>query len=290
MSKKKEFVTKNVYDSIEECKCGGPVFKYHDTSKNVFIAKCGYFKKIIDIEKETKKKIWIVPKKISCDWVCVYNASRPVFVEINKKISVFVEKNVICPHKQLEQKLTLLFKFLYVSNHTSTLDEINNFVKNNLLREPRKTFYYPTIGQFMRISHREPYEEYEKRIFSKKIIDQSYINYINYKQQQKDLKDLKDLKDIKDIKDLKDLKKLKKKKEKKNVDEILLSQFIIVDSEDELESESDRSDQADSDEDHDEEEESESEESEIEEIEEIDEIEENYDDEVDDDEVDYYDD
>ena len=170
---KKNFVTKEKYDEIEQCECGGPVFKYHDVSKNIFVAKCGYFKKILDIEKQTKKKLWIVPKKVACDWVCTYNGSRPVFAEINNKLNTFVESKFVDPHIILEEKLKLLFRFLYLSNHSSTLDEINLLVKNNLYREPRKTFYYPTIGHFMRISHYEPFEDYEKRIFSKKIIDKS---------------------------------------------------------------------------------------------------------------------
>ena len=47
------FITKEIYDNIEECNCGGPVFKYHDVSKNIFIVKCGYHKKILDIDKLT---------------------------------------------------------------------------------------------------------------------------------------------------------------------------------------------------------------------------------------------
>jgi hypothetical protein len=174
-----KFITKKAYDSIEECECGGPIFKYQDTARNVFVVKCGYFKKVLDIDKITKRKVWVVPKKVACDWICTYHGERPVFSEINKKLSNFVEKNVTKdPHRQLEEKLKLLFRFLYLSTHSTTLDEINVLVLNNLLREPRKTYYYPSIGHFMRISHMESFEDYEKRIFSKKIIDQSYLNDI----------------------------------------------------------------------------------------------------------------
>ena len=167
------FVTRQVYDDTEECNCGGPIFKFHNTSRNVFVAKCGYFKKIIEIDKETKRKIWIAPKKVACDWRITYNAERPVFKEINKILIKRVADNKKNVNEQLEERLKVLFRFLYVSNHASTLDEIDILVKNNLLREPRKTFYYPTTSYFMRISHRETFEEYERRIFSKKIIDLS---------------------------------------------------------------------------------------------------------------------
>ena len=167
------FVTRQVYDETEECNCGGPIFKFHNTSRNVFVAKCGYFKKIIEIDRETKRKIWISPKKVACDWRITYNAERPVFKEINKTLIKSVASNKKNIHERLEEQLKVLFKFLYISNHTCTLDEIDILVRNNLLREPRKTFYYPTTSYFMRISHRETFEEYERRIFSKKIIDLS---------------------------------------------------------------------------------------------------------------------
>ena len=170
------FISKKKYDSIEECNCGGPVFKYHNVSKNVFMVQCGYHKKVLDIDKTTKKKVWIVPKKVSCGWKCMYNGERPVFEEINKNLITYVDikkqKNI---HEKLEDKLRILFNFLFISNHSSTLDEINILVKNNLLREPRKTFYYPSIGHYMRVSHFESFDEYQERIFSKKIVDLSHL-------------------------------------------------------------------------------------------------------------------
>jgi len=280
--KQTEFVTKQKYDSIEECYCGGPVFKYHDVSKNVFVIKCGYFKKVIDIEKETKKKIWVTPKKVQCDWSCMYNGSRPEFKEINKTLTIFVDNNVKDAHQQLEEKLKLLFKFLYLSNHTSTLDEINLLVKNNLCREPRKTFYYPSIGHFMRVSHYEPFGEYEKRIFSKKIIDQSFIMYEKYNENKQKEKQKE-----------KEKEKKKKKVVEETLEEPILSQFIVA--------ESDHSDQESGDENEELEEElddieepEETEETEpLEDTEELleeteDNYEENYDDEYDDVVVYYY--
>ena len=166
------FITKNEYDSIDECNCGGPIFKYHDTTRNKFIVKCGYFRKIIDFDKITKRKLWITPKKSACDWMCVYNGERPVFKEINNTLVKSIGINNKNIHEQLQEKLKVLFKFLYVSTHSSTLDEINILVKFNLLREPIKTFYFPTTDLKM-ISERESFQDYEKRIFSERIVDLS---------------------------------------------------------------------------------------------------------------------
>ena len=69
-----------------------------------------------------------------------------------------------------------------MSNHSSTLDEINILVKNSLKREPRKTFYFPSIGRFNRISHYEEFIDYEKRIFSEQIKD---LNFIITKEKEK---------------------------------------------------------------------------------------------------------
>jgi hypothetical protein len=171
MLKKMSFITFEQYKSINECKCGGPVFKYHNSSKNTYHVKCGYFKKVLETCKETSKKVWVVPKKINCDWSSVYNGPRPVFKEINEKIIKHVEKNQKDIHKKLEDQLKILFSFLIVSKNSATLDEINILVKNNLLREPRKTFYLVSTGRFLRVSHYESFEEYRDRIFSKKIVN-----------------------------------------------------------------------------------------------------------------------
>jgi hypothetical protein len=162
-------ITHDEYKSINECKCGGPVFKYHNSSKNTFHINCGYTKKVLEISK-TFKKTWIVPKKIDCEWRCVYYGERPVFNEINEKIIKYVDHSKDLDQK-LEHKLKILFSFLIVSKNSATLDEINILVKNNLLREPRKTFYLVSTGRFLKVSHYESFEEYRDRIFSKKIID-----------------------------------------------------------------------------------------------------------------------
>ena len=246
-------ISKKVYDSIEECQCGGPIFKYKDISNNAYVVKCGYLRKVIEIDKDTKKKLWVVPKKSSCNWICVCNGEKPVFKEINKGISTFIQNKVVGDiHKQLEEKLKLLFRFLYLGNHFITLDEINVLVRNNLLREPRKTFLYPSTTLYINKID-ESYEDYEKRIFSKKIIDMSYVNYLKYNETNKinENNQITQSNKIKNIKvngpkySLNSLFASKKKKENNyelfEENEILepsLSQFILVDSEQESDNDS----------------------------------------------------
>jgi len=300
-----QFVTKKQYDSIDECKCGGPIFKYKDITKNEYVVKCGYYKNIIEIDKNTKKKQWIIPKKVSCDWKAIHCGERPIFQEINKNISKYIENKVVGDvHKQLEEKLKVLFRFLYISTHSVTLDEINVLVEYNLLRKPIKTFYFPTTSLFMKISHKESYEEYEKRIFSKKIIDKSYINYINYiSKVEKPVVQKEQVSLIKN-ENKNENKNQNKNQNKKQIkskikEEIEFSQFIIADSdkdESSDNSDSDYSDHEDSDLEQDQESDSEKEEVQIGNIDEtesdfdffVDENVDNFDDEASD--KDYYDD
>jgi len=160
-------LTKKAFFEITECKCGKYPFKYHNTSKNEFILKCNTTKEEFDM----KTKKWVKSKKQPCDMWYAYYGERPIFKEINNVLLKKAKTVSVNKDKILEEKLRLLFQFVFVSNHTSTLDEINILVKNSLKREPRITFYYPSIGHFMRISHYEPLEEYRDRIFSQKIVD-----------------------------------------------------------------------------------------------------------------------
>jgi hypothetical protein len=166
-------LTKNDYFSIEECHCGKPPFKYHNTSKNIYVSKCNTVKEEYDI----KARKWFTSKKQPCDFHCVYYVERPVFREINnillKKASTLPDKN-----KVLEEKLRLLFQFVFVSNHTSTLDEINILVEFSLKRDTRKKICFPGTSKF---SHYESLEEYRDRIFSKKIIDLSHVEPVKEK-------------------------------------------------------------------------------------------------------------
>ena len=159
-------LTKKDFFNIEECNCGKTPFRYHNTSKNEFIVKCN----TPTDEYDLKLKKWVKCKRQPCDFFYVYYAERPVFEEIKttliKRANLYFDKN-----KVLEEKLKLLFQFLMVSNHTSTLDEINILVKNNLKREPRKTYYSPSLSYFMPVVGYESFEDYRERVFSQRIID-----------------------------------------------------------------------------------------------------------------------
>ena len=147
---KPTILTKKDFFQIEECNCGKNPFKYHDSSKNVYTSKCSYTREEYDL----KTKKWVHSKKQPCNFYCVYYAERPIFKEINKTL---IKKAQKIPDKDLvlEEKLRLLFRFVFISNHTSTLDEINVLVQHNLRRETRKIFYFPSTSQLMRISHYE---------------------------------------------------------------------------------------------------------------------------------------
>ena len=154
-------ITKNAFNEIEDCECGKPVFKYQDITKNQFVMKCPNTKYELDI----KTRKWILSKKQPCKLYNIYQGERPVFSEIkNKVITPYVEK------LDLEKRLRFLFDYLLISNHSSTIQEIDLLVINKLKREPRKCFYYPSIGN-LRVSHYESFEDYRDRIFSEKIID-----------------------------------------------------------------------------------------------------------------------
>jgi len=176
---KPQNLTKNEFDSITECDCGKPVFRYHNTSKNVFIIKCPNTR----YEYDLKSRKWVISKRQPCDLYAVYNGSRPQLAEIkNKIITPYIEK---C---DIEKRLRLMFDFLLVSKWSSTIQEIDLIVKNKLHREPRKVFYYPSIGH-LRVSHRESYTDYRDRIFSEKIVDRSepvvkQIKNVKIKQRQ----------------------------------------------------------------------------------------------------------
>jgi hypothetical protein len=165
---KEKVLTRNDFFDIEECECGKPVWKYHNVSKNTHVMKCANTKYEIDI----KTRKWTLSKKQPCNLYNVYHAERPIIAEIKKKVIIPYIKPL-----DFEKRLQLLFDFLFVSNHSSTIQEIDLIVKNNLKREPRKTFYYPSIGH-LRVSHRESYEDYRDRIFSEKIVDRTTVPVI----------------------------------------------------------------------------------------------------------------
>ena len=157
-----------------------------------------------------------------------YNGPRPIFKEINQKIIKHFEYHQKDIHKKLEDQLKLLFSFLIISKNTATLDEINILVKNNLLREPRKTYYLVSTGRFLKISHYESFEEYRDRIFSKKI-----VNHYNVEVIKPIIKPI-----VNNVNNV-NKKKIKPKKEE-------FSQFIIVSDDEASEDNSEASESADS--------------------------------------------
>jgi len=161
-------LTKKDFFEIEECKCGKTPFRYHNTSKNEFIVKCNTPPEEYDL----KSRKWTKCKRQPCDLLCAYYGERPIFEQIKKTL---IRRANAQPdyNKVLEEKLRLLFQFVTISNHTSTLDEINILVKNNLKKEPRKTYYSPTTSYFMPVVGYETLEDYRDRIFSEKIIDRT---------------------------------------------------------------------------------------------------------------------
>jgi hypothetical protein len=158
-------VTKEYFYECNECFCGKEPFKYHDVSKNIYIRKCKNIPKELDL----KTKEWVDSKKQPCGFNIAYHAERPVFKEIQKVIN-----NTFNIKSSLESRLKSLFRFLEVSSHSSTLQEIDIIVQYTLNRPPRKIFYFPTTTLFMKESHRESYKDYQDRIFSEKIVDRSH--------------------------------------------------------------------------------------------------------------------
>jgi hypothetical protein len=127
-------------------------------------------------EYSAKTKEWLPSKKPPCDLFCISIGDTPEFpiTIIRKKLSQLIDTQED-RNKALKDKLAMLFRFATMSNRTSTMDEINYLVKVHLMREPRKTFYFPTTTVFMKISHRESIEDYSARIFANPIIDHMYI-------------------------------------------------------------------------------------------------------------------
>jgi hypothetical protein len=161
------------------CKCGGPIFKYFHTGKNIYIIKCGYVKETFEIESKTTKKkwIWSKNKKQPCNFIGAVHGEVGKFPEPKQKTNTL--KSMENPHKILYEQLKSLFSFVLIEPRESKIQEINLLVKNKLHRKPRKIYYYPTIGPFMRESHKESLQEYHDRIFSREIIDKSIIIIVN---------------------------------------------------------------------------------------------------------------
>lgn len=150
----------------DECKCGGPLFKYHDTTCNVYVVKCGHVKESLDI----KTRLWFPSKKQPCNFINICRGDeQPDYSDYSAPVRKKVEK--INPHTFLAEKLDSLFKFYFLTKKDITIQEINSIVKFKLNRKIRYVYYLVTAGPILKESHREPMEEYYSRIFSRPIKD-----------------------------------------------------------------------------------------------------------------------
>ena len=156
------------YNDYSECECGGPLFKYHDSTRNVFVVKCGYVKENLDM----KTKTWSKSKKQPCSFVNIHKSDSPDYnnLVLPKRERVLPEN----PHENLRENLESLFKFYKLAKKDITIQEINSLVKFKLNRKTRITYYLVTAGPVLMESHRESMDDYYSRIFSKPIINSPY--------------------------------------------------------------------------------------------------------------------
>jgi hypothetical protein len=171
------FISKKEYNDLDECECNKKFFKWQNTSTNMYIAKCA----VCSHEFDLKTKKWVLNKKKSCEMIFAFQDTKPVFPKEIEKIKQKVVQNV-----STEERLKQLFSSLFATNFSTVLQEIDVLVKTELKREPRKTFYFPSTTGFLRVSHKETYQEYHDRIFFTKEkcvieekIKQSVIHFID---------------------------------------------------------------------------------------------------------------
>ena len=153
------------YNDYSECDCGGPLFKYHDSTRNVFVVKCGYVKETLDM----KTKTWSKSKKQPCTFVNIHKSDSPDYnkLVLPQRERVLPEN----PHENLRENLESLFKFYKLAKKEITIQEINSLVKFKLNRKTRIVYYLVTAGPVLMESHRESMDDYYSRIFSKPIIN-----------------------------------------------------------------------------------------------------------------------
>jgi hypothetical protein len=156
------------YNDYSECECGGPLFKYHDSTRNVFVVKCGYVKENLDM----KTKTWSKSKKQPCSFVNIHKSDSPDYnnLVLPQRERVLPEN----PHENLRENLESLFKFYKLAKKDITIQEINSLVKFKLNRKTRITYYLVTAGPVLMESHRESMDDYYSRIFSRPIINIPY--------------------------------------------------------------------------------------------------------------------
>jgi hypothetical protein len=103
------------WTEYDECDCGGPLFKYHDVTSNVFVVKCGYVKETLDI----KSRVWSSSKKQPCKFINIHKSDNP---DYNNLILPKREKVVLDdPHKTLHNKLDSMFKFYFLAKKDITI-------------------------------------------------------------------------------------------------------------------------------------------------------------------------
>jgi len=148
-SKAKKIIQSEWLDT-DLCSCGKPVFKYQDTTNNVFVLKC----KTPINEKNPKK---------GCNMFQVYLGTRPDYSNNTPMESLKPDKYLF--DKSLENKLEILFSYLLINNNQEkqslTIQYINYLVKFKLQR--------------LIINDSESIIDYRNRIFSREIIDKSKI-------------------------------------------------------------------------------------------------------------------
>ena len=160
-------ITLQEWLQAELCECGGPIFKYHDTTSNIYVLKCGLITEKLDI----KTKTLIKSKKQPCSFNIIHKGDKPDYS--NLQIPVRKKQEKIDHNAILAENLESLFKFYFLAKKDITIQEINSLVKFKLNRNIRKIYYLVTAGPILKESHREPMEEYHSRIFSLPIIDRS---------------------------------------------------------------------------------------------------------------------
>ena len=160
----------NKWRKMVQCNCGGKLNKWNNISDNTFHVMCAKPK----YECDLKAKKWTKPsvRRRSCGYHKIFKGGKSH--EFSEKISL---KEELPPKKYkfkahtLEEDLRQKFKYLLLSGHSGTLQQIDIIVKQKLKREPRRKYYNGQHNAFL--YDEEDIEVYYKRIFSQKIIDKS---------------------------------------------------------------------------------------------------------------------
>ena len=168
-----EYLSNQEWIRLKTCKCGGPVFKYSDSSKNIKVAKCGYITHDYDI----KKKEMVKSKRQPCTFLKTTAPQTKTVLNnenTNKQIVIDTKPNDV---DKLSESLHLLFKYLLLTNKCSTLMTINGIVKSKLLRKIN--------DNYLNECTKESYAEYYFRIFSRPLVVRTPIIIPRLNKQEK---------------------------------------------------------------------------------------------------------